>query len=124
MYDILIRNGTIIDGSGRPMYRSDIALSEDKIVALGDLSHARGEKEIDAAGKYVTPGFVDVNNHSDTYWQLLSNPLLESMLFQGVTTIIGGNSGSSLAPLARPEVIRSIQKWTDVEKINFNWLSM
>jgi N-acyl-D-amino-acid deacylase len=124
MYDILIRNGTIIDGSGRPMYRSDIALSEDKIVALGDLSHARGEKEIDASGKYVTPGFVDVNNHSDTYWQLLSNPLLESMVCQGVTTIIGGNSGASLAPLARPEVIRSIQKWTDVEKINFNWLSM
>lgn len=124
MYDILIKNGTIIDGSGRPMYRADIAVNEDRIVAFGDLSHARGEKEIDASGKYVAPGFVDVNNHSDTYWQLLSDPSLPSMVRQGVTTIIGGNSGSSLAPLARPDVIRSIQKWTDVEKINFNWLSM
>jgi N-acyl-D-amino-acid deacylase len=124
MYDILIKNGTVIDGSGRPMYRSDIAISDDRIVAMGDLGDAHAEKEIDATGKYITPGFIDVNNHSDTYWQLLSNPSLESMVRQGVTTIIGGNSGSSLAPLLRPEVIRSIQKWTDVEKINFNWLSM
>ncbi|MDP2838063.1 MAG: D-aminoacylase [Candidatus Moranbacteria bacterium] len=124
MYDILIKNGTIIDGSGRPMYRADVAVSEDTIVALGDLRHARAETEIDATGQYVTPGFVDVNNHSDTYWQLLADPVLESMLRQGVTTIIGGNSGSSLAPLTDPSVIRSIQKWTDVERINFNWLSM
>lgn len=124
MYDILIKNGTVIDGSGRPMFRSDIAINEDRIVALGDFTHARAEKEIDATGKYITPGFVDVNNHSDTYWQLLADPKLESMVRQGVTTIIGGNSGSSLAPLTHPDVIRSIQKWTDVEKINFNWLSM
>ncbi len=124
MYDILIKNGTIIDGSGRPMYRSDIAINEDRIVALGDFSYARAEKEIDATGKYIVPGFIDVNNHSDTYWQLLADPSLESMLRQGVTTIIGGNSGSSLAPLTHPDVIRSIQKWTDVEKISFNWLSM
>ena len=124
MYDILIKNGTIIDGSGRPMYRADIGIREERIVALGDLTEGRAEKEIDATGQYVTPGFVDVNNHSDTYWQLLADPHLESMLRQGVTTIIGGNSGSSLAPLADPSVMRSIQKWTDIERINFNWLSM
>jgi N-acyl-D-aspartate/D-glutamate deacylase len=124
MYDILIKNGTIIDGSGRSMYHADIAISEDKIVAIGEFPHALAEKEIDATGKYIAPGFIDVNNHSDTYWQLLADPLLESMLRQGVTTIIGGNSGSSLAPLAHPNVIRSIQKWTDVERINFNWLTM
>lgn len=124
MYDIIIKNGTILDGSGRSMYRSDIAINEDRIVAVGDFSHIRGEKEIDATGKYITPGFIDVNNHSDTYWQLLADPLLESMVRQGVTTIIGGNSGSSLAPLSDPNVIRSIQKWTDVDRINFNWLSM
>lgn len=124
MYDILIKNGTVIDGSGRPMYRSDVAINEDQIVALGDLSDAHAEKEIDATGKYIAPGFIDVNNHSDTYWQLLSEPMLPSMIRQGVTTLVGGNSGSSLAPLVRPDVIRSIQKWTDIEKINFNWLSM
>jgi N-acyl-D-amino-acid deacylase len=124
MYDILIKNGTVVDGSGRPMFRADVAIAEDRIVAIGDLTHAQAEKEIDATGRYVVPGFVDVNNHSDTYWQLLADPHLESMLRQGVTTIIGGNSGSSLAPFVSPSVIRSIQKWTDVERINFNWLSM
>src|SRR6185369_13423263 len=124
MFDILIKNGTVIDGSGRPMYRSDIAINEDRIVAMGDLAHASAEKIIDATDHYVVPGFVDVNNHSDTYWQLLAEPELESLVRQGVTTIIGGNSGSSLAPLTTPKDIRSIQKWTDIEKINFNWLSM
>lgn len=114
----------VIDGSGRPMYRADVAVKEGRIVLIGDLAHTQAQKVIDAEGQYVTPGFVDVNNHSDTYWQLFTNPGLESLLYQGVTTIIGGNSGSSLAPLAHPDIIRSIQKWTDVEKINFNWLSM
>ncbi|MEI8096706.1 MAG: D-aminoacylase [Candidatus Moraniibacteriota bacterium] len=124
MYDIVIKNGTIIDGSGHPMYRADIAIKEDRIVSIGDLTHEHAEKIIDAEGQYVAPGFVDVNNHSDTYWNIFTNPKMESLLFQGVTTIIGGNSGSSLAPLASANIIRSIQKWTDVEKINFNWLSM
>lgn len=124
MYDILIKNGTVIDGSGRPMYRADIAVRDGRIAAIGDLPHAHAERAIDATGQYVTPGFVDVNNHSDTYWRLLAHPELESLLSQGVTTIVGGNSGSSLAPLTDPEIIRSIQKWTDVERINFNWLSM
>lgn len=124
MYDILIKNGTIVDGSGRPMYRADIALREEKIAAIGDLSHTQAESTIDAKGHYVAPGFIDVNNHSDTYWQLFTCPRLESMLFQGVTTIVGGNSGSSLAPLTHPGVIRSIQKWTDIDKIAFDWLSM
>lgn len=124
MYDILIKNGTVIDGSGRPMYRADLAVKEGRIAAIGDLPHASASRVIDATGQYVAPGFVDVNNHSDTYWQLLAHPELESLLYQGITTIVGGNSGSSLAPLTDPDIIRSIQKWTDIEKINFNWLSM
>ena len=124
MYDILIKNGTVIDGSGRPMYRGDVAVKDGRIVAVGDVRHSHTERVIDATGQYVAPGFIDVNNHSDTYWQLLAHPELESLLYQGITTIIGGNSGSSLAPLAGPDIIRSIQKWTDIEKINFNWLSM
>lgn len=124
MYDIVIKNGTVIDGSNRPMYRADVAVKGGSIVAIGDLARAQATRMIDATGQYVTPGFIDVNNHSDTYWQLLAHPELESLLYQGVTTIVGGNSGSSLAPLTSSEIIRSIQKWTDVEKINFNWLSM
>ncbi len=124
MYDFIIKNGTIIDGSGHPMYRTDIAIEEGVIVALGDFSRTQARKIIDASGQYVTPGFVDVNNHSDTYWKIFTNPGMESLLFQGITTIIGGNSGASLAPLVNSENIRAIQKWTDVEKINFNWLSV
>jgi N-acyl-D-amino-acid deacylase len=124
MYDILIKNGTLIDGTGRPMFRGDVGVRDGVILSVGDLAHERGEREIDATGKYVCPGFIDVNNHSDTYWQIFKNPYQESLLYQGVTTIIGGNSGSSLAPLTSPQTIRSIQKWTDVQKINFNWLSM
>jgi N-acyl-D-aspartate/D-glutamate deacylase len=124
MYDFLIKKGTLIDGSGRPMFQADIAIRDGVIMDIGELSHERGEQEIDATGKYIAPGFIDVNNHADTYWQLFKNPLQESLVYQGVTTIIGGNSGSSLAPLTSSETIRSIQKWTDVQKINFNWLRM
>lgn len=124
MYDLLIKNGTVIDGSGAPMLRADVAVKEDEIVAVGDLSGETAERVIDAAGRYVAPGFIDVNNHSDTYWELFRTPGAESMLLQGVTTIIGGNSGASLAPLIRPSDIRCIQKWTDIEAISFNWLSM
>ncbi len=124
MHDIIIKNGTIIDGTGNPKFVGDIAIQEGKISFIGDLHNEHAKVEIDAAGKYVTPGFIDVNNHSDTYWRIFLDPALESLLYQGVTTIIGGNCGSSLAPLANHEVIRSIQKWVDIKKISFNWLSM
>lgn len=124
MLDILIKNGTILDGTGSPMYRGDVGIREGKIVEIGDLHNEHAEKEIDATGKYVSPGFIDVNNHSDTYWRIFLDPAMESMLYQGVTTIIGGNCGTSLAPLANHEVMKSIQKWTDMKKVSFNWLSM
>ncbi|MEI7749656.1 MAG: D-aminoacylase [Candidatus Moraniibacteriota bacterium] len=124
MYDLLIKNGTVIDGSGTPMFRADIAVKEGRIVSMGSLKGETAERIIDADGYYVTPGFIDVNNHSDTYWEIFRNPGLHGMLLQGVTTIIGGNSGASLAPLIEPESLRAIQKWTDVDSVSFNWLSM
>lgn len=123
MYDVLIKHGTLIDGSGEPMFQGDLAIQEDTIVAIGNVDGA-AERVIDATGKYISPGFIDVNNHADTYWEMFKHPSLESLLYQGVTTVVGGNSGSSLAPLTRPDIIRSIQKWTDVSRINFNWLTM
>ncbi len=123
MYDVVIRHGTLIDGTGRPMFSGDIGIREGHIVALGEVVGAT-ERLVEAEGKYVAPGFIDVNNHSDTYWALMANPHLESLLYQGVTTVVGGNSGASLAPLTRAEDIRSIQKWTDVDTVNFNWLAM
>ena len=124
MYDIIIKNGTVIDGTGKKKFVADLAIQDDRIAFIGDLHNERAKIEINAAGKYITPGFVDVNNHSDTYWRIFLDPTLESLLYQGVTTIIGGNCATSLAPLANHEVIRSIQKWVDIKKISFNWLSM
>jgi N-acyl-D-aspartate/D-glutamate deacylase len=124
MYDIIIKNGTVIDGTGEPMKRADIGVKEGFIQKIGSLQNERADKIIDAQGQYVAPGFIDINNHSDTYWRIFSDPQLESLIHQGITTIVGGNCGSSLAPLVDREIIRSIQKWVNVDKINFNWLSM
>lgn len=124
MYDIIIRNGTIIDGTGKPMFLGDVGIKEDKIAEVGELHNEHADVEVDAVGKYVAPGFIDVNNHSDTFWRIFLTPNLESLLYQGITTIIGGNCGSSLAPLADHHIIESIQKWADIRKINLNWLRM
>ncbi|NTW15229.1 MAG: D-aminoacylase [Candidatus Moranbacteria bacterium] len=124
MYDLLIRNGTVIDGSGTPMFRADVAVKEERIVRIGELRDEAASRMVDASGCYVSPGFIDVNNHSDTYWEMFRNPGMHGMLLQGVTTVVGGNSGASLAPLVEPESLRAIQKWTDVDAVSFNWLSM
>lgn len=124
MYDVIIRNGTIIDGTGARMFRADIGIKENIITAIGDLHNDSSRRIIDATDQYVAPGFVDVNNHSDTYWQIFSNPHLESLMYQGITTVVGGNCGSSLAPLVNASMLQSIQKWADIRKINLNWLTM
>lgn len=124
MFDIIIKNGTLIDGSGEPMYRADIGVKDDKIVKIGNLQNESGELEIDAADRLICPGFVDVNNHSDTYWKIFSDPSLESLVYQGITTIVGGNCGSSLAPLLGAKAIASVQKWSDINQTSLDWLMM
>ncbi len=121
MFDVLIKNAVIIDGTGNPMYKADIGIRDDRIEKIGHLADEKGEEELDVAGQMVCPGFIDVNNHSDTYWRIFSNPQLEGLIYQGVTTIIGGNCGSSLAPLADSDAIYSIQKWGNVNQINISW---
>ena len=123
MYDVIVKNGTVIDGTGDRMFRADIGIKEGRITFMGDLHNDVAVKIIDATGQYVTPGFVDVNNHSDTYWQIFSNPHVESLVYQGITTVVGGNCGSSLAPLVNASMLASIQKWADIRKVNLNWLT-
>ena len=65
MYEIIIRNGNVIDGTGKPAFRADIAIDGGRIMAIGDLSAYRGKDEYDADGKYVVPGFIDIHTHSD-----------------------------------------------------------
>lgn len=123
-YSIIIKNGTIFDGSGGPSKQADIGISDGKIKAIGDLKNDAASLVLDASDKYVAPGFIDITTHSDTHWTLFSQPSQESFIRQGVTTIIGGHGGSSLAPLVKSENIETIQKWVDVSKINVNWQSM
>lgn len=95
--DIIIRGGLIIDGNGTPAIHADLAIVDDTIVALGDLGNWHGSTVIDAAGKVVSPGFIDPHVHHDE--AVLTDPLLTCMISQGVTTVINGNCGFSIAPL-------------------------
>lgn len=121
---MLIKGGTIIDGTGKKRFKGDVRVKNDKISEIGNLNSFSDEEVIDASGLFVTPGFVDILNHSDAYVTLFENLPQESLLRQGITTILMGNCGSSLAPLADGLFVNSIQKWGDISKINVNWLSL
>lgn len=123
-YDILIKSATIIDGTGSQPQFGDIGITGEYISDIGDLGNAGATIVINGFGKYVTPGFVDITNHSDTHLTLFKYPGLESALMQGVTTIIGGNCGASLAPLGRPEAISAIRRWADPSEINVSWATV
>ena len=96
--DIIIRGGTVIDGTGRPRFQGDVAVTDGKISALGDLSAMAGKREISAEGLTVAPGFIDAHAHSDTAFTRDDSGA--SKLYQGVTTEITGNCGSSPFPAA------------------------
>lgn len=98
MHDILIKNGTIIDGTGGPGFRGDIAIGEGRITAVGDAGEAASREIIDAAGKIVAPGFIDLHSHADFVMPLADHDrVLKPLVMQGVTTFIGGNCGFSAA---------------------------
>jgi len=120
-YSILIKNGTVFDGKGGAGVKADVGISGDEIKKIGNLAGASADEIINAEGKYVCPGFIDTTAHSDTHFTLFSSPRQESFFRQGVTTIVGGNCGSSLAPLLSKEATESLAKWTDTSKININW---
>ena len=98
-YDVILRNGRVLDGSGNPWFRADVALRSDRIVAVGDLDGAQAEREIDAAGLYVAPGFID--SHSHAAGRLISEEESEGrlLLAQGVTTVLINPDGGGAADL-------------------------
>ena len=122
MLDILIRNGKVVDGSGKnPPRRMDVGIKNGEIASVGNLEEETANQEINAKGKIVAPGFIDINNHSDTHWTLFKYPDHESLVMQGITTIIGGNCGSSLAPILGEGSIKALRKWIDLRDIQIDW---
>ncbi len=107
-YDLLIRNGHIIDGTGNPWFAGDVAVRGDRIVAVGRLADAKAKREIDARGLVVAPGFIDLHTHSDL--TLLNDGNAESKVRQGVTVDVIGES-TSVAP--RDGLADAGGTWTD-----------
>ena len=101
-YDIVIRNGQVADGTGKKLFAADVALKGDRIAAVEAPGTLKGDNEIDAKGKVVAPGFIDVHTHDDT--ALIDNPTMAMKASQGVTTVVCGNCGVSAAPYLRDDV--------------------
>jgi N-acyl-D-aspartate/D-glutamate deacylase len=129
MYDLVIRGGTVYDGTGSAPFKADIAVKDGLIAEIGEVA-AKGKEEIDAAGQIVTPGFVDVHTHYDG--QVTWDPYLQPSTFHGVTTAVMGNCGVGFAP-CRPDrhdwLIGLMEGVEDtpgtalVEGIKWNWES-
>ena len=119
-YDLLIKNGTVVDGTGLPPHRSDVGIKDGRIAAIGRLD-PNGARVIEAEGKIVAPGFVDIHTHYDA--QVLWDPLLTCSPWHGTTTIVMGNCGYTLAP-CRPEDRAYItQMFAKVEGMDLNTLN-
>ena len=106
-YDLLIRNGKVIDGAGNPWYWGDVAVEGDSIATIGKLRGAEAKTVIDAKGLVVAPGFVDAHSHSD--FNTLVYREMESTVMQGITTVVAGQCGSTAAPV-NPERREAFEK--------------
>jgi N-acyl-D-amino-acid deacylase len=119
-YDLLIRDGRIIDGAGNPWFAGDVAVSGDRIAAVGDLHDAHAKREIDARGRVVAPGFIDMLGQSEVSL-LLDNRSL-SKLSQGITTEITGEGGS-IAP-QNEKTIAPMKPFLDHYKLSIDWTTL
>lgn len=116
-FDLVITNGRIIDGTGSPWYSGDIGIREGKVAAIGNLASATRKRTIDAGGRVVAPGFIDMLGQSEL--TILVDPRLPSKIYQGITTEITGEGGS-IAPL-NYAIIQSDRAGYDHYKINPDW---
>ncbi len=121
MYSLLIKNATVIDGMGKEPVTADVAVEGDRIVNIASEIKSSAQEVVHAEGKVLAPGFIDLQDHSDSHWRLFDGPLLHSMITQGYTTVMVGNSGASLAPLISENALLSLQKWHTLDGVNVNW---
>ncbi len=123
-FDLIIRNGTVIDGSGRPGVTADVGIRGDRIAAVDNLATATAAQTLDATGKVVSPGFIDIHTHSD--FTLLLDPHGEGMVRQGVTTNVIGNCSLGCYPV-RSDGRAALQEtlvWLSAADVEWDWTDL
>lgn len=118
-YDILISGGTVIDGTGAAGVVADVGIIGDQVVEMGEIRDNGGRQVIDATGKVVCPGFIDIHSHTDL--SLLVNPKAESKIRQGVTTEAAGQDGGSYAPMTEARLKRLQEGYGARYGVDINW---
>jgi N-acyl-D-aspartate/D-glutamate deacylase len=116
-FDLVVKNGMIVDGSGLPRYRADIGVKDGKIAEIGRFNGVATKETLDAEGRVVSPGFVDGHTHMDA--QIFWDPIGTSSCFQGVTSVVMGNCGFTLAPCRAEEadlVMRNLERAEDISR--------
>lgn len=126
--DILIENGNVIDGTGKPSFKADISINGEHIENVGIFRDVKASLTIDAKGLVVSPGFIDVHNHLDFIFPSPRHPeILKSWAYQGVTTIISGNCGISPAPINHERIDNLNHFWGNLlprEGLKYEWTTM
>ncbi|MBM3130264.1 MAG: D-aminoacylase [Chloroflexi bacterium] len=121
-FDLILRNGTVFDGTGAPGRRADLGIVGDQIAVIDDLTNASAAYALDATDRYIAPGFIDIHTHSDE--TVFIYPKMDSKIHQGVTTEVTGNCGGSAAPLysaAREDALHDIAQYKD---LTLDWQTM
>ena len=123
MYDLLIKGGRIMDGTGNPWFRGDVAIKDGKIAKIGEIDDDLATRTIDARGSVIAPGFVDCHSHADFVLADASHPqILECFVRQGITTLITGNCGYSPFPVNTPEDVALLKGYSAFfQSDGFDW---
>ena len=124
VFDVIIRDGKVIDGTGNPWFKADVGINGQRISGIGRLSAEKALTLIDATGLVVSPGFIDMHSHSDLV--LLVNPKAESKIRQGITTEVIGNCGRSAAPLSdvMKEEMKKTTRLIEEAELQLDWSTM
>ena len=117
-FDLLIRHGTVVDGTGRPGVPADVGVRGGRIAAMAPFLEGDAGRDIDASGRTVAPGFIDAHTHSD--FTLLSAPGADSKVRQGITTEVVGNCGFSPAPVA-PQTLDLLKEYVGFLNAGLPW---
>lgn len=110
MYDVILKGGTVVDGTGNPRFKADIGITDGVIRDVKDLSGQAAQRVVDVLDYIVAPGWIDAVSHVDTTLSLMRTPDCASLVHQGITTVIGGACGTSLAPLALEATSKTLRK--------------